>query len=61
VKIVDVLKILLVLVKVFRYGQKALFGTGMTTACIQCLQIGLDPDGNETNYNEMMKHLDKDK
>ena len=36
-----------------------LFGTGFTTARFCCINnLGLDPDGNETDYNKMMKHID---
>ena len=36
-----------------------LFGTGLTTARICCINnLGLDPDSNITSYNEMMKHIE---
>ena len=36
-----------------------LFGTGMTTARICCINnLGLDPDSNVTPYNEMMRHIE---
>lgn len=35
-----------------------LFGTGMTTARICCVNnLGLDPDSNETSYTKMMGHI----
>ena len=35
-----------------------LFGTGLTTARVRCIQdLGLDPDGNKTNYTKMMEHI----
>ena len=38
-----------------------LFGTGMATARICCTNnLGLDPDGNETSYTKMMKHIEGD-
>ena len=37
-----------------------LFGTGLTTARLCCMNnLGLDPDSNETSYTEMMKHIEK--
>jgi hypothetical protein len=37
-----------------------LFGTGLTTARICCINdLGLDPDSNETSYNKMMKHIEE--
>ena len=34
-----------------------LFGTGLQTARDRVRELGIDPDGNATCYNEMMKHL----
>ena len=36
-----------------------LFGTGLGTASMCCLNnLGLDPNSNETSYNKMMQHID---
>lgn len=35
-----------------------IFGTGFTTARHRCVQLGLDPDGNETRYNCMIDFID---
>lgn len=38
---------------------KELFGTGSTTARMCCINnLGLDPDSNETSYNNMMKYIE---
>ena len=35
-----------------------LLGTGLGTARQRCIDnFGLDPDGNQTNYNEMMEFI----
>lgn len=34
-----------------------LFGTGYGTARKYCCKLGLDPDSNVTNYNDMMKFI----
>ena len=35
-----------------------LFGTGMTTSCNACrLDLGLDPDSNETCYMSMLNYI----
>jgi len=37
-----------------------LFGTGLTSARIACINnLGLDPDSNVTSYNDMMKHIEQ--
>ena len=36
-----------------------LFGTGSGTARCFCRDVGLDPDGNKTPFNEMMTHINK--
>lgn len=39
---------------------KELFGTGFTTARTRCAEyFGLDADGNETSYREMMIFIDR--
>jgi len=35
----------------------SLFGTGMTTAERCCKELGLDPDGNVTDFTSMMNKL----
>ena len=35
-----------------------LFGTGFGTARASCVDLGIDPDGNETSYNKMIAHLE---
>ena len=36
-----------------------LFGTGMGTGRARARELGLDPDGNETSYNQMCDFIDK--
>ena len=36
-----------------------LFGLGSTSGTILCEDLGLDPDGFETEYSEMIKHIEK--
>ena len=37
-----------------------LFGSGLSSAWRACVQIGLNPEGNETSYNVMMKHIENE-
>lgn len=36
-----------------------LFGTGMGTAIKRCIDLGLDPDSNNTFYDSMVDYIEK--
>ena len=41
-----------------RYLYSELFGTGSATAGVMCIELGLDPESNETSYTKMMDHIE---